>query len=111
MESTCIELAKIFLATCGFVFATWKYFDQRQRELRLRSFKEFHEVLNLAVGRTKDGVVLTDVHQIAAVYQLREFQMFKEHLVPVLDFYLAKTSGDDSEFAKAVRVVRKSFSE
>jgi hypothetical protein len=106
------HLSKDWLQYCtavgsivAFCVAIWKYLDARRRDLESRRFEQFHRVFAWVAGRTPEGNVLVDTQQAVAVYELSEFREYRDLILPIVGYYLAKTTGepDDSLFRAALR--------
>jgi hypothetical protein len=72
-------------AGIGFVFATWKYIDQRNREERTRRFQIYHDLMRTISAFDKDGSACPLTQQLAAIYELRHFKDYAFSSIPVLE--------------------------
>ena len=84
MQDLFWKVLTAFGGISAFCWSVYQYLDQRKRELRRLRFEQFQQVLTWVAGRTVDGTVLTEIHQIAAIWQLTEFPEYRDIALPVL---------------------------
>ena len=92
-----LSLITVAGAAISFVVGLIKYLDQRNREVRVRSFEQFNDLMRRvsAYGDQADfGLPLTQ--QTAAVYELQHFTDYSYASVPILEhlhaFYTEKNA-------------------
>ena len=78
----------------AFAFSVWQYIDTRKRELNARRFEQFHNLFIWVAGRTAEGNPLVDTQQAMAVYELAEFPEFARISLPIVRYYLERTTGE-----------------
>jgi hypothetical protein len=103
-----LQFLTVIGSVAAFLFSTLKYLDTRKFESKTKRFEQYRLVCGWLAGRTESGVVLVDIHQAIAAYQLAEFPEYKWISLPMIDYYLERTANDPPTdvFKKALIAVR-----
>lgn len=68
-----LQFLSVIGSVAAFLVSAWKYFDTRKFESKTKRFEQYRLVCMWLAGRTESGIVLVDIHQAIAAYQLAEF--------------------------------------
>jgi hypothetical protein len=100
-------------AVAAFLFSVYQYVDTKRAEDRNARFEQFHRVFEWVAGRTAAGKLLVDTQQAMAVYELSEFQEYRNLSLPIITYYLKQTEGeaDDSLFRASLLYTKDKLSQ
>ncbi|WP_072429505.1 hypothetical protein [Chitinimonas taiwanensis] len=82
-------------AAIAFLVGLFQWIDTRKRDIEQKRFEQFHRAFEQVSGRTMTGQVLVDTVQAMAVYELTNFPEYRDLSIPILEYYLHQTSGED----------------
>jgi hypothetical protein len=82
-----LSLITVAGAAISFVWGLVKYLDQRNREERSKRFVLFHDLIRRVSGKVEPGSGdFPLVAQVAAVYELQQFDEYAYASVPILEY-------------------------
>ena len=61
-----------------------------------KRFEQFHRAFEWVAGRTAAGQPLGDTQQAMASYELTHFPEYKDISIPILDYYLERSAGEEN---------------
>jgi len=76
------------IAISGFVFSVWKYIDLKNREAKRLEYENFNKILSDLSGKMlNNGDIKLEISFfIGNIYQLLEFEQYKNISLPVLEY-------------------------
>lgn len=83
-------------AAIAFLVGLYQWADARRRDIEQKRFEQFHRAFEWIAGRTASGQLLVDTQQAMAIYELTHFPEYKDISVPILNYYLERTTGEDN---------------
>lgn len=91
-------------AAIVFLVGLYQWADTRRRDIEQKRFEQFHRAFEWVAGRTAAGQPLVDTQQAMAIYELTHFPEYREISIPILNYYLERSSGqeDSSLFRRAL---------
>lgn len=91
-------------AALVFLVGLYQWADARRSEIEQKRFEQFHRAFEWVAGRTVTGQQLVGTQQAMAIYELTHFPEYKDISIPILDYYLQQSAGDDNSslFRKAL---------
>ncbi len=103
-----LQFLSVVGSIAAFLFSALKYIDTRKFESKTKRFEQYRLVCGWLAGRTESGIVLVDIHQAIAAYQLAEFPEYKWISLPMVDYYLERNANlsQTDVFKKALLAVR-----
>ena len=82
-------------AAIVFLVGLYQWADARRREIEQKRFEQFHRAFEWVAGRTATGQLLVDTQQAMAIYELTHFPEYKDISVPILNYYLERSAGEN----------------
>lgn len=74
----------------------YQWVDTRRRDTAQKRFEQFHRAFEWVAGRTAAGQPLVDTQQAMAIYELTHFPEYKDISLPIIDYYLERSVGEDN---------------
>ena len=95
----------------AFLFSVVQYVDTKRTEAKNIRFDQYLRVFDWATGQTACGQRLTDTHQAIAIYQLSEFEEYKDLSLPFIDYHLkqSETTDPDDQKRLSARFLKNSL--
>jgi hypothetical protein len=81
-------------AAIAFIVGLYQWADARRRDIEQKRFEQFHRAFEWVAGRTAEGQSLVDTQQAMAIYELTHFPEYKDISLPILDYYLERSSNE-----------------
>jgi hypothetical protein len=82
-------------AVVAFLVGLYQWSDARRRDVEQKRFEQFHRAFEWVAGRTANGQSLVDTQQAMAIYELTHFPEYKDISIPILNYYLEKSAGEE----------------
>ena len=102
-----VQLLTIATPIAAGLFALLKYLDVRNRELKAERYKSYANLIRTMSGIKPDGSRAFLVEEIQAVYQLEEFEEFKNISIAILEASLAQPDWEAAMGEYARKVLEK----
>jgi hypothetical protein len=99
-----VQLLTILTPLAGGLFALLKYLDLRNRELRTERYKTYADLVRTMSGLKPDGTRAFLVEEIQAVYQLEEFDEYRDISIAILEASMRQPEWNQAmgEYARKV---------
>jgi len=100
-------------SVAAFCFTIFKYLHTQRINAKNKRFEQFNKIFEWVAGRTADGRLLVDTQQAMAVYQLSEFEEYKDISLPIIEYYLTQTANepDNSLFRASLLYSKEKLSQ